>query len=774
VATAVVAALVAGVTSPASGLDSTDFTGDVQGPQVVSFTLSPATADVTNAPATLTLTLRITDDLSGVADFPQTNWYSPSEEEHTYGGGLTLASGDRRDGVWSGTMVVPRYAAPGRWRIQLSVPDRVGNWTSFDTDALARHGFPSGFDITDANPDVTPGAVTDVRVAPALVDVRTGQASLQVEVSAADSQSGIKYIVVLLHDRFGGMGGATVPMMTLAAGDARSGRWTGTATIPRYTHQGRWTLEVRTWDGIDNIRTYLGSDLAAAGLTSGFDVSSEEDVEAPGVASFFADPAEVNVHDADQSVRVRLRLTDNLAGVHDIWGNQGSEVQAYAGDPVTGQSTGTGYMPRVSGTTRDGIYEATFTVPRSSATGLRPWSISATDVIGNYRSLERADLLALGALPALLVYNVPLPPGLLGVDPGDGEALVRWDPPVDDRGAEVTGYVVIESPGGARVEVAADARATVITGLANGVTHTFTVVAKNKAGASDPSRTASATPYAGAPDLSTAGGGSGGGTTTGGGDVPAASPVRGERSGYWMLGANGTVHAFGDAIWWGNAAVGVTPAVDLEPTPSRDGYWVADAQGRVYNFGDAPHLGNARVARGETVTSLSATPSGQGYWLFTTRGRVLRFGDAPFQGDMSSTPLNGPVLDSIPTPSGRGYYMVASDGGVFAFGDARYAGSTAHLRLNAPVQSLVPDPDGTGYWLVASDGGIFAFAAPFHGSMGGTRLNRPITGMVGSRTGRGYLMVGEDGGIFTFGDVVFRGSLGDSPPPWPIVAASPL
>lgn len=41
-------------------------------------------------------------------------------------------------------------------------------------------------------------------------------------------------------------------------------------------------------------------------------------------------------------------------------------------------------------------------------------------------------------------------------------------------------------------------------------------------------------------------------------------------------------------------------------------------------------------------------------------------------------------------------------------------------------------------------------------------------------TGRGYLMVAEDGGIFTFGDVVFRGSLGGTPPLSPIVAASQI
>jgi hypothetical protein len=88
------------------------------------------------------------------------------------------------------------------------------------------------------------------------------------------------------------------------------------------------------------------------------------------------------------------------------------------------------------------------------------------------------------------------------------------------------------------------------------------------------------------------------------------------------------------------------------------------------------------------------------------------------------------------------------------------------------VQSLVPDSDGAGYWLVASDGGIFAFDAPFRGSMGAVPLAKPVTGMV--RYGNGYLMVGEDGGIFNFSDRDFSGSLGDHPPPRPIVSVAAL
>jgi hypothetical protein len=245
------------------------------------------------------------------------------------------------------------------------------------------------------------------------------------------------------------------------------------------------------------------------------------------------------------------------------------------------------------------------------------------------------------------------------------------------------------------------------------------------------------------------------------------------RPGYWMLGGDGAVNAFGEARSFG-APTGRT-AVDLEPTPSGNGYWVLDDRGAVEAFGDAPPFGGvpaAVLAAGETPTSLSGTPTGKGYWVFTNRGRAVSFGDARFLGDVSALTLNGPVLDSVATPSGQGYYMVASDGGIFAFGDARFTGSMGGKGLNAPVQSLVPDADGAGYWLVASDGGVFAFDAPFKGSMGGAPLVKPVTGMV--RYGDGYLMVAEDGGVFDFSSLPFVGSLGGRALPRPIVAVAVL
>jgi len=375
---------------------------------------------------------------------------------------------------------------------------------------------------------------------------------------------------------------------------------------------------------------------------------------------------------------------------------------------------------------------------------------------------------------------------------GDGKVKVTWDAPATDGGSPITGYTVTASHNRSNFTASFGASATsgTIRNLVNGKDYTVTVVAKNANGSGPASAPVTVTLDAAPPTTTTtvpAAGGNGGdplGGAGSGGEGPGSAPPGGGsgHSGYWLLGSDGTVYPFGDAVSHGDpsaalAAAGAGPAqaIDLEPTPSGQGYWVLDSRGRIRAFGDAAHLGDAvstELAPGETPASLSATPTGAGYWVFTNRGRAIPFGDAAFLGDMTGTALNGPVLASVATPSGHGYYMVASDGGIFAFGDARFAGSMGGRHLNAPVRSLVPDGDGAGYWLVASDGGIFAFDAPFRGSMGGQRLNRPVRGM--ARYGDGYLMVGEDGGVFDFSDQPFTGSLGARPPANPIVAVAAL
>ena len=78
---------------------------------------------------------------------------------------------------------------------------------------------------------------------------------------------------------------------------------------------------------------------------------------------------------------------------------------------------------------------------------------------------------------------------------GDSQAVVSWTAPAANSGAELTGYLVTASPGGATCTTTGALTCT-ITGLANGTAYTFTVRATNAAGNGAPSApSAAVTPF---------------------------------------------------------------------------------------------------------------------------------------------------------------------------------------------------------------------------------------------------------------------------------------
>jgi hypothetical protein len=167
----------------------------------------------------------------------------------------------------------------------------------------------------------------------------------------------------------------------------------------------------------------------------------------------------------------------------------------------------------------------------------------------------------------------------------------------------------------------------------------------------------------------------------------------GTGNGYWMVGSDGKVYAFGDAINFGLIAPPpAQPIVNMVATPTGLGYWLLGRDGSVYAFGDAinagglPQLGIIRT----DVVGMSIRPDGQGYWIVTADGVLYAFGlNTSFYGSTDGyQPLAHFGIVGIgrrATGTGtatnndqnNGYYVVAQDGGVIDFGNAVYFG---HLR----------------------------------------------------------------------------------------------
>ncbi|HEX3566650.1 MAG TPA: hypothetical protein VHU17_14880 [Acidimicrobiales bacterium] len=84
---------------------------------------------------------------------------------------------------------------------------------------------------------------------------------------------------------------------------------------------------------------------------------------------------------------------------------------------------------------------------------------------------------------------------------------------------------------------------------------------------------------------------------------------------------------------------------DLGASVSGSGYWEVGADGGLYAFGDAKFYGSmgAQHLNGQIV-GMSATADGGGYWEVGEDGGLFAFGDAKFYGSMGAQHLNGPIV----------------------------------------------------------------------------------------------------------------------------------
>ncbi len=126
-------------------------------------------------------------------------------------------------------------------------------------------------------------------------------------------------------------------------------------------------------------------------------------------------------------------------------------------------------------------------------------SYTFTVVATNFKGDSPTSLPSNSVTPA----TVPAAPTGVTATRGNALAAVSWIAPISDGGNALTGYTITSAPGNVTTNASAGSTSIDVTGLLNGTSYTFTVVAKNSVGSSAASVASNAAVPATVPDAPT-------------------------------------------------------------------------------------------------------------------------------------------------------------------------------------------------------------------------------------------------------------------------------
>jgi hypothetical protein len=87
------------------------------------------------------------------------------------------------------------------------------------------------------------------------------------------------------------------------------------------------------------------------------------------------------------------------------------------------------------------------------------------------------------------------------------------------------------------------------------------------------------------------------------------------------------------------------PIVGIAVTPDGAGYWLVGSDGGIFAFGDAAFYGSmGGLHLNQPIVGIASTSDGKGYWEVAADGGIFSFGDAAFYGSTGAMHLNSSIV----------------------------------------------------------------------------------------------------------------------------------
>lgn len=239
--------------------------GDSTPPRLSDLTVDRTSFDTSASAQTLTFTMRVTDDISGVGS----DWFAgpiqinlhADEAAHYRQVRLDLISGNKFDGIYQGTIEFPRYMRKADWDIRPAAVDYAGNVGGLSKSELANGGMPTRISQTSAGDSTAPVL-----------------RSLTVPEDPVNLSSEVEIATLRVTDDLAGVGAGNIGVsvqtdemgysawIEQVSGTALDGIYKATISVAADLPDGPYDLQIYISDEAENSEWYQRQDLLDLGF----------------------------------------------------------------------------------------------------------------------------------------------------------------------------------------------------------------------------------------------------------------------------------------------------------------------------------------------------------------------------------------------------------------------------------------------------------------------------------------------------------------------------
>ena len=257
-------------------------------------------------------------------------------------------------------------------------------------------------------PSSSDAALTSLSMTPRRVNVIAHSQVVTFATHATDSRAITNLGLTLMSPKLHGVRRYVDARLTLANGTRKDGTWRGTATIPRWTNPGTWTIDTiwvydsESFSGVSySPAKQAGSLPFKSGWPRTVQVKATPDIRSPKLTGFTLSARSVNTSTAAKRIKLTAKTTDDLSGVASkIYVNVRPMDSERA---VSANAT----LVRSAGSSRKGTYSGWLVIPRWVGGGRALWELDlyARDHAGNDFDIGSFDLESRGFASTIAVTS---------------------------------------------------------------------------------------------------------------------------------------------------------------------------------------------------------------------------------------------------------------------------------------------------------------------------------------------------------------------------------